>query len=176
MIYINTTDYKETGKVAFKETYWPIQRQLASFNDLMVDQLANIEGLGCMDILWGIYISVVPAYFSSTGDVVHSLIAINLADSSVLGVYTFPLRFFSLEYNSISHNLHGVAKDLNGMNAFYYLCEITVAYTLVNEVELPYYTFLCSPESSTTSTSRGSATRKFPGTTRSSSTRCTTIP
>jgi hypothetical protein len=112
----------------------------------MVDQLANIEGLGCMDILWGIYITVVPAYFSSTGDVVHSLVAINLADSSVLGVYTFPLRFFSLEYNSISHNLHGVAKDLNGMNAFYYLCEITVAYTLVNEVELPYYTFICSPE------------------------------
>jgi hypothetical protein len=146
MIYINTTDYKETGQVAFKETYWPIQRQLVAFTGLMVDQLANIEGLGCMDILWGIYITVVPAYFSSTGDVVHSLVAINLADSSVLGVYTFPLRFFSLEYNSISHNLHGVAKDLNGMNAFYYLCEITVAYTLVNEVELPYYTFICSPE------------------------------
>ena len=55
-------------------------------------------------------------------------------------MYTFPLRFFSLEYNSISHNLHGVAKDLNGMNAFYYLCEITVAYTLVNEVrtDLPW--------------------------------------
>ena len=125
----------------------PIQSELAQFESLMTDQYSAIEGFGAMDIMWSIYFTIVPSWFSSTRDVVHSLIAIDLETAEILSENTFPLKFFNIQHNSLTHKLYAAAEDLNGMSAFYYMCE-ALNNTMLdeNEIEITYYTVVCEPE------------------------------
>lgn len=54
------------------------------------------SGMGSVDILFSIYFTVVPAVFPTTGQIVHSIVAIDLKTKLVMTTQTFPLTLFSL--------------------------------------------------------------------------------
>eukprot|EP00439_Symbiodinium_sp_Y106_P036120 s3989_g4.t1 len=105
-----------------RQSHFPIEDQIVANGELVRDGLASVEGLGTVDILFGTYYTVVPATWSSSTQVVHVVVAIDIDMKRVLTSVVMPVTLMNLQMNSLTHQLYGAGADLNDQYAYYQLC------------------------------------------------------
>lgn len=111
-----------TSGLEVQQSHFPIEDQIVANGELVRDGLASVEGLGTVDVLFGTYYTVVPAAWSSSTQVVHVVVAIDIDMKRVLTSEVMPVTSMNLQMNSLTHELYGAGADLNDQYAYYHLC------------------------------------------------------
>jgi hypothetical protein len=117
-----------TGFLVVNQEHTPIQTEItgklpgseASYFNM---GLASCDGMGTVDILFGTYYTVVPAQLSEQPQVVHVVVAVDIAGRVVLHAAVLQATLMNLQVNSLNHTLYGAGADLSEQFSYYQICE-----------------------------------------------------
>jgi len=113
-----------TGVLKTDQAHFPISNQLGRDTLVTARNLASVDGLSTLDILYGTYYTVVPADYTYGDDnvTVHAIIAIDIEKKMVLFNKILPLSLMNMQMNALKHILYGAASYVTGKYAYYELC------------------------------------------------------
>eukprot|EP00929_Paragymnodinium_shiwhaense_P112128 TRINITY_DN80382_c0_g1_i1.p1 TRINITY_DN80382_c0_g1~~TRINITY_DN80382_c0_g1_i1.p1 ORF type:complete len:2724 (-),score=360.62 TRINITY_DN80382_c0_g1_i1:125-8296(-) len=110
-----------TAGVTVTQTHTSIQNQIDAQGSLVRDY-ASCDGLSTVDILWGVYYTVLPAILPESPTVVHTVLAVDILQRRVLDSITIPVALVNMQINAFSHVLYGAGVDYLSRNMYYQLC------------------------------------------------------
>lgn len=122
-LYFTVVTFNTSSDIlVVEQTHEPIKLESVA-PEALVSQTTSVDGMCTVDILYGTYYSVIPAFVQESQFVVHAIIAIDIDRKRVLQSVTLPVALMNLQINALTHVLYGAGMDLTGRLAYYELCQ-----------------------------------------------------